>query len=53
MTENKFEFIIKRYGDYLSSGTKVQYSVGTIEEKTGRRLLNAYSLLDDYFLLLV
>jgi NDP-sugar pyrophosphorylase family protein len=44
--------IVNRYGEYLPSGIQVEYSIGTAEDLTGRRLLNAYSYLDDRFLLL-
>ena len=57
--------VIDRYGDSLlielpsskqkeklNNGTvKVEYSVGTVEDLTGRRLLNAYPFLDPRFLL--
>jgi len=48
----KAKIIMNRYGDLLKDGTKIEYSIGTVEHQTGRRLLNAYKLLDDYFLLL-
>jgi len=48
----KAKIIMNRYGDSLKDGTKIEYSIGTVEHQTGRRLLNAYKLLDDYFLLL-
>lgn len=31
---------------------KIQYSIGAVEDQTGRRLVNAYDLLEDHFLLL-
>lgn len=31
---------------------KIQYSIGAVEDQTGRRLINAYDLLEDHFLLL-
>lgn len=46
------ETIVGRYGKYLTSGMQVEYSIGTAEDLTGRRLLNAYPYLDDRFLLL-
>lgn len=46
------ETIVNRYGNHLSVGIDVQYSIGTAEDLTGRRLLNAYSYLDEKFLLL-
>lgn len=48
----KSEMIIQRYGNSLPNGIKIDYSVGTAEHKTGRRLLNAYTLLEEYFLLM-
>ena len=48
----KNEKIIQRYGDSLSNGIKIEYSIGTTEDQTGRRLLNAYPLLDEHFLLM-
>jgi D-glycero-D-manno-heptose 1,7-bisphosphate phosphatase len=46
------ETIVNRYGKYLPCGIQVEYSIGTPEDLTGRRLLNAHSYLDDRFLLL-
>jgi NDP-sugar pyrophosphorylase family protein len=46
------ETIVNRYGQCLPSGVKVEYSIGTAEDLTGRRLLNAYGQLDQRFLLL-
>ena len=46
------ENIIGYYCHVLSDGTPVVYSVGSEDDRTGRRLLNAYNLLDDHFLLL-
>jgi len=46
------ETIVNRYGKQLTSGIQVEYSIGTPEDLTGRRLLNAYPYLDDHFLLL-
>jgi len=48
----KAEIIMNRYGDSLRDGTKIEYSIGTVEHQTGRRLLDAYKLLDEHFLLL-
>lgn len=48
----KSEVIIKRYKGFLNDGIEIGFSVGAVEDRTGRRLLNAYRLLDDYFLLL-
>lgn len=44
--------IVNRYGKHLPDGIQVEYSIGTAEDLTGRRLLNAYPYLDDRFLLL-
>ncbi len=44
--------VIGYYGDRLSGGIPVEYSVGTAEDLTGRRLLNAHAKLDPHFLLL-
>jgi NDP-sugar pyrophosphorylase family protein len=46
------ETIVNRYGNCLSDGITVEYSIGTAEDLTGRRLLNAYPYLDEHFLLL-
>ena len=48
----KGEIIINRYRRLLNNGVKVEYSHGRIEDNTGRRLLNAYELLEEHFLLL-
>lgn len=45
------EVIIDYYRKYAGS-LRVDFSVGTAEDQTGRRLLNAYSKLEDRFLLL-
>ena len=44
--------IIVHYGDFLPDGTPVAYSVGSKDDQTGRRLLNAYDTIEDRFLLL-
>lgn len=44
--------IIQRYGNCLPNGMQIEYSVGAVENLTGRRLLDACSYLDDRFLLL-
>lgn len=44
--------IIGYYGHILSNGTPIDYSVGSEHDQTGRRLINAYDMLDDHFLLL-
>lgn len=46
------EMIVNRYGKYLPSRVRIEYSIGTTEDMTGRRLLNAYPYLDEYFFLL-
>jgi NDP-sugar pyrophosphorylase family protein len=46
------EKIMAYYGNLLQDGTPVEYSIGSEEDQTGRRLLNAYSKLEDRFLLL-
>lgn len=46
------EKITGYYSDRLSCGVPIEYSIGTADDLTGRRLLNAYDKLDDHFLLL-
>jgi len=48
----KGEVIKERYGNSLSNKLKITYSTDQVEVQTGRRVLNAYELLDDYFILL-
>lgn len=48
----KVDQLVRQYGESLPNGVQIEYSVGTVEDQTGRRLLNAYSLLDPHFLLL-
>lgn len=48
----KSEIIIKRYNNSLINNVRFEYSVGLAEDNTGRRLLNAYDLLEDHFILL-
>jgi len=48
----KSEAIIKRYKDSLGGMVQFEYSIGLTEDNTGRRLLNAYNLLEDHFILL-
>jgi D-glycero-D-manno-heptose 1,7-bisphosphate phosphatase len=43
---------MQRYKDALGSKVRFEYSVGRVEDDTGRRLLNAYNLLDEQFILL-
>ncbi len=52
LTGYKAETISGRYGSRLANGMAVDYSVGTVDDQTGRRLLNAYAKLDERFLLL-
>ena len=42
--------IKKRYSDV--SNITIEYSQGKVKDRTGRRVLSAYELLDDHFLLL-
>lgn len=44
--------ITNYYGNGDDFGLQIEYSIGTAEDMTGRRLLNAYQKLDDHFLLL-
>jgi len=46
----KSEIIINRYKKLI--GLNIEFSIGKEEYRTGRRLLNAYDKLDNYFLLL-
>lgn len=48
----KKNVIINRYGYSPGKDVKIKYSIGKVADLTGRRLLNAYELLDRYFLLL-
>ncbi len=48
----KAEKVVNYYGTQLAAGVQVTYSIGTPEDLTGRRLLNAYPYLDSEFLLL-
>jgi len=52
LTGYKGENIVERYRKLLNEEIEIDYSIGAAEDQTGRRLLNAYGLLDDYFLLL-
>lgn len=52
LTGYKSKVISDRYGPELPGGIRMQYSVGDVDDQTGRRLLNAYSMLDNQFLLL-
>ncbi len=48
----KAEKVVERYTTIKIDGLKIDYSVGTAEDQTGRRLINAYGKLEDKFLLL-
>lgn len=48
----KKNVIINRYGYSPAKDVEIKYSIGKVADLTGRRLLNAYELLDRYFLLL-
>ena len=52
LTGYKSKVIIDRYDNWRKDEIEIRYSVGTEQDQTGRRLLNAYELLDDHFLLL-
>lgn len=47
----KKDVIINHYGYALGKDIELQYSIGKVADLTGRRLLDAYELLDSYFLL--
>jgi D-glycero-D-manno-heptose 1,7-bisphosphate phosphatase len=44
--------IVGHYGHRLAGGIEIEYSIGTAEDLTGRRLLNAFGKLEERFLLL-
>lgn len=47
------DMIIDRYRQsFYNNEIQIEFSVGGLEDQTGRRLLNAYQLLDNAFLLL-
>lgn len=48
----KSEKFISYCDKYVNGVRKIDYSVGKVEDATGRRLINAYDLLDENFLLL-
>ncbi len=48
----KSEKIIDYCNQFSDSEIKIEYSVGKVEEATGRRVIDAYNLLDKNFLLL-
>jgi len=52
LTGYKGQIINERYRNLVNDGIAVECSSGAVNDQTGRRLLNAYGLLDGYFLLL-
>jgi len=44
--------ILDRYEQGIGNGIEIDFSVGSVDDLTGRRLLNAYNLLEDKFLLM-
>lgn len=48
----KSRMIVDRYKPLKIPGIEIEYSIGSVEDATGRRLLNAHPLLDEAFLLL-
>jgi len=46
------EKIIQHFGDGSNYGIEIKYSVGKVTDKTGTRIKNAESMLDDTFLLM-
>ncbi len=48
----KSEKFISYYDKHVNGKRKIEYSIGKVEDATGRRLINAYDLLDENFLLL-
>jgi len=52
LTGYKAEVIIEYYGRQSAGDLRIDYSIGSAEDETGRRLLNAYDLLDRHFLLM-
>lgn len=48
----KADKVLERYGKGIGKGIKIEFSVGSADDLTGRRLLNAYDLLEDKFLLM-
>lgn len=47
----KKDVIIDNYGYSLGKDIEIKYSIGKVADLTGRRLLDAYELLDRHFLL--
>jgi len=48
----KAEVIIEYYGRQTGDDLSIDYSIGSDDDQTGRRLLNAWDLLDRHFLLM-
>jgi NDP-sugar pyrophosphorylase family protein len=48
----KAQSVIDHYSAHKISGLEIDYSIGTEEDQTGRRLINAYEKLEEKFLLL-
>jgi len=48
----KHEKIEDYFGDGLEFGVNIKYSIGNVENDTGKRLKDAYDLLDNEFLLM-
>lgn len=47
----KSEVIVDAYGEGIAGEVEIAYSAGAVEDETGRRVLNAYDMLDERFLL--
>lgn len=48
----KAEMVMDHYAGGMGNGITIAYSVGSVDDQTGRRVLNAYDVLEDRFLLL-
>jgi D-sedoheptulose 7-phosphate isomerase len=48
----KADKVLERYAQGLGNGIQIEFSIGSADDLTGRRLLNAYDLLEDKFLLM-
>lgn len=48
----RYDVIMRHCNQIPPQKLKIQYSIGAVEDQTGRRLVNAYDLLEDHFLLL-
>ena len=46
------EVIVDRYSKLSCLSLQIEFSVGAVDDRTGHRLLNAYNLLENHFLLL-